>query len=252
MGDSLKGKVAIVTGGGRGIGRAISLALADEGADVAVLGRTQGTLDETSAAIEKKGRRALAIAADLSAVVGIPALFEQVKDALGDIDILVCNHGVQVTAPAEDLTEEEWDASIDNNLKAAFFCCQAAGKHFITRGRGGKIVNIGSTFSFVVWPEFAAYCASKGGLLQVTRALAAEWAQHGINVNAVGPTAVYTDMMRDMLDDPDFRADYYRRLPNKAFPNPEDIAAAVVFLAGPGSDYIHGHQIMVDGGYLTL
>lgn len=251
-GHSLSGKVAIVTGGGRGIGRAIALGFADEGADVAVIGRKPEQLEQTAADIEGRGRRGLAIRADLSEVIRIPDVFQRVIDELGDLDILVNNAGVQVTAPAEALTEEMWDETIDNNLKQLFFCCREAGRYFLKLGRGGKIINIGSTFSVVVWPEFSAYCASKGGVIQLTRALACEWAQHGINVNAIGPTAVYTDMMKHMLDDPDFRADYHRRLPNRAFPNPEDIAAAAVFLAGPGSNFIHGHQIMVDGAYTAL
>ena len=251
-GSSLGGKVAIVTGGGRGIGRAIALALADEGADVAVVGRQPEPLEAVAGEIQARGRRVLAIAADLSKVAEIPALFAGVIEDLGDLDILVNNAGVQVTAPAEELTEAQWDETIDNNLKQLFFCCQEAGRYFLRRGRGGKIINLGSTFSVTVWPEFSAYCASKAGVVHLTRALAAEWAQYGINVNAIGPTAVYTDMMRHMLDDEEFRKDYFRRLPNKAFPNPEDIAASAVFLAGPGSSYIHGHQIMVDGAHTAL
>jgi 2-deoxy-D-gluconate 3-dehydrogenase len=141
---------------------------------------------------------------------------------------------------------------MDTNLKAVFFCSQQAGRRFLRRGEGGRIVNVGSTYSVVAFPEFSAYCASKGGVIQLTRALAVEWARHGINVNAIGPTAVYTDMMREMLDDPEFRASYLPRLPNGEFPQPEDIAAAAVFLAGPGSRFIHGQQIMVDGGYTVV
>jgi NAD(P)-dependent dehydrogenase (short-subunit alcohol dehydrogenase family) len=252
MSGQLAGKVALVTGGGKGIGRAIALAYADEGADVAVVGRDEAALQEVADAIAARGRTGLALAGDISDVAGLPALFDRATEALGALDVLVNNAGQQHTAPAEELTEAQWDATMDTNLKALFFCSQEAGRRFLARGEGGRIVNVGSTYSVVAWPEFSAYCASKGGVIQLTRALAVEWAKHGINVNAVGPTAVYTDMMREMLDDPGFREAYLPRVPGGEFPQPEDIAAAAVFLAGPGSRFVHGQQLLVDGGYTVM
>ena len=248
---ALAGKVALITGAGQGIGRAIAVGFAEAGADVAVLGRTAATVQETAGLIEAQGRRVLSLVADISRVSEIGGLVAQTVDTLGGLDILVNCAGVQHTAPAEDLTEEQWDLTMDSNLKALFFCCQAAGRHMLANA-GGSIINIGSTYSVVAFPEFSAYCASKGGVLQLTRALATEWAQRGINVNAIGPTAVYTEMMREMLDDPDFRESYLPRLPNREFPAPADIAAAAVFLAGDGAKFIHGHQLMVDGGYTVM
>jgi 2-deoxy-D-gluconate 3-dehydrogenase len=251
-GQELAGQVAIVTGGGKGIGRAIALAFARAGADVAIVGRDAAALRATGAEIEQAGRRALAIEADITAVAGLPDLFAGVIATLGDLDVLVNCAGQQHTAPAEELTEAQWDATLDTNLKALFFCAQAAGRHFLARGRGGRIINLGSSYSVVAYPEFSAYCASKGGVVQLTRALATEWAGRGINVNAIGPTAVYTDMMREMLDDPGFQESYLPRVPGGAFPQPSDVADAALFLAGPGSRFIHGHQLMVDGGYTAL
>jgi 2-deoxy-D-gluconate 3-dehydrogenase len=251
LGD-LEGKVAVVTGGGKGIGRAIALAFAGAGADVAVVGRDEDALHEVAGGVRDAGRRGLVLASSITSPAALPALFDRVADELGPLDILVNNAGQQHTAPAEDLTEEQWDATMDCNLKALFFCAQEAGRRYLARGTGGRIINIASTYSLVAFPGFAAYCASKGGVLQLTRALATEWARHGINVNAIGPTAVYTDMMREMLDDPAFRESYLPRVPSGEFPQPEDVAAAALFLAGPGSRFIHGHQLMVDGGYTAM
>jgi 2-deoxy-D-gluconate 3-dehydrogenase len=249
---ALAGKVAVVTGGGRGIGRAIAVAFARQGADVAVVGRDEDVLVEALAGVEQAGRHGVAVAASITDIAGLGAVFDRIEDRLGPLDILVNNAGQQHTAPAEHLTEEQWDATMDCNLKALFFCSQEAARRLLARGSPGRIINIGSTYSLVTYPEFSAYCASKGGVLQLTRALATEWARRGINVNAIGPTAVYTDMMREMLDDPAFRESYLPRVPAGEFPQPEDIAAAAVFLAGPGARCIHGHQLMVDGGYTLM
>src|SRR2546426_4131295 len=189
---SLDGRVAVVTGGGRGIGRAIAIGLAEAGADVAVVGRTLDVLESAAAEIRARGRKALAISADLKEVAGIPAMLDGVRSELGGLDVLVNSAGVQLTGPSLDVTEEAWDDTIDSNLKSLFFCCQAAGRHFVEQGRG-KIVNLGSTFSLAGFPGFAAYTASKGAVLQLTRTLAAEWSSLGVNVNALGPTAIRTE-----------------------------------------------------------
>jgi 2-deoxy-D-gluconate 3-dehydrogenase len=248
----LTGKVAVVTGGGKGIGRAIVDALADAGADVAVVGRQLPPLEEAVAALEAKGRRGRAYSLDLREVGDIRRIVPSVVDDLGDLDILVNNAGVQLLAAAEELSEQDFDETIDVNLKAPFFCSQEAARYWIGKGRGGKIVNITSIWADVGFPQFSAYCASKGGLLLVTRAFTSEWARHGINVNAVGPTLIVTDMTRSLSEDPQFRDVYMHKLPPGRFGRPEEVAAAVVFLAGPGSDFIHGQQLMVDGGYTAI
>lgn len=248
---ALSGKKAIVTGGGRGIGRAIAVALAEAGADVAVIGRTAELLEETATEVRALGQSAAVRAADLTEVGGIPGVFGELAEELGGFDILVNSAGVQLTAPALDVSEQDWDATIDANLKALFFCCQAAGHRFVEAG-AGKIINLASTFSEVGFPGFAAYCASKGGVMQLTRTLALEWAPHGVNVNAIAPTAVRTEMNAYLLDDPGFLEAFLPRVPAGRVGQPNDIAGSAVFLASSASDFVHGHLLYVDGGYTAV
>lgn len=250
-GFSLEGRVAVVTGGGRGIGRAISLGFADAGADVAVIGRSSDVLESAAAEIASRGRRSLALLADLTEIARIPALFDRVISELGGLDVLVNSAGVQLTGPSLDVTEEDWDKTIDSNVKTVFFCSQAAARHFIEQGRG-KIINIGSTFSLVGFPQFAAYNASKGGVLQLTRTLAVEWAQHGVNVNAIGPTAIRTELNAYLLDDPQFLKFFLPKVPAGRIGRTSDVVGAAVFLASAASDFVHGHLLMVDGGYTVI
>ena len=249
---SLSGKIAIVTGGGRGIGRSIVDALADAGADIAVVGRKKGPLDEAVNAVEAKGRRAKAYSLDLRIVSEIRSLVKDVVDDFGDLHIVVNNAGVQLLGPAEELSEEYWDDTLTTNLKAPFFLAQAAAQHYIRRGGGGKIVNITSIFADVGFPLFSAYCAAKGGLLLLTRALTSEWGQYGINVNAVGPTLNITDMTRELAENEEFRRDYMHKLPPGRFGDPAEVADAVVFLSSAASDFVFGQQLMVDGGYTAI
>jgi NAD(P)-dependent dehydrogenase (short-subunit alcohol dehydrogenase family) len=247
----LSGRAAIVTGGGRGIGRAIAIALAEVGANVAVVGRGGDPLDDTVTAIEAIGVVGAAFEFDLTETAGIAPLFDRCAERLGGLDILVNCAGVQITGPAVEVTEADWDATIDANLKALFFCCQAGGKRFIEQGQG-KIINMGSTFAAVGMGTFSTYCASKGGVLLLTRALAAEWAGKGVNVNAIGPTAVRTEMNAYLLDDPEFMKGFLPLIPAGRIPTAEDVANAAVFLASPAADMVHGDQLMVDGGFTVI
>jgi NAD(P)-dependent dehydrogenase (short-subunit alcohol dehydrogenase family) len=247
----LSGRSAVVTGGGRGIGRAIAVGLAAAGAKVAVVSRSSDPLDEAVREIEGVGGTGFAFGYDLTETAGIPGLFDQASEALGGLDILVNCAGVQITGPTLEVTEADWDATIDANLKALFFCCQEGGKRMIAQGHG-KIINMGSTFAVAGMPTFAAYCASKGGVLLLTRALASEWAGLGVNVNAIGPTAVRTEMNAYLFEDEEFLASFMPKIPAGRTPTPEDVANAAVFLASPAADMIHGDQLMVDGGYTVI
>ncbi len=245
----LSGQIAIVTGGSRGLGQAIAWELASEGADVAVLGRDVQALADTVAGIEERGRRALPLVADLRDVQAIGRAFDRAETALGHSTILVNSAGVQGDRPALEVNEAQYGEVIDTNLKALFFCCQEAGRRWIARGSGGKIINLGSIFAEVGMNNFSVYCASKGAVLLLSKALAIEWAKHSINVNLVGPCATRTEMMRPLLDNPEFTAAYMPKVPAGKLPNPRDIARAVVFLASDDAAMIHGHQLLVDGGY---
>ncbi|MEA2419628.1 MAG: hypothetical protein QOE60_1834 [Thermoleophilaceae bacterium] len=245
---TLKDKVAVVTGGGRGMGRAIANAFAAEGADVAVIDRVADNLAAVRDEVEARGRRCLTIEADLTHTAGLPEVFAEVQEELGGLHILMNNAGVQVEASAVDTTEEQWDLAMNVNAKALFFCAREAGRYFLAREQRGKIINTCSTLAYIAEPDFSAYCASKGAVVQITRALASEWAQHGINVNGISPTIVETDMTQYLLDNPKYREDYLAKLPARAFPKPEDLADAAVFLAGPHSNFVHGHVLAVDSG----
>ena len=165
--------------------------------------------------------------------------------------MLVNSAGVQLTGPSLEVSEDAWDETIDSNLKSLFFCCQAAGRHFVEQGRG-KIVNLGSTFSLAGFPGFAAYTASKGAVLQLTRTLAAEWSSLGVNVNALGPTAIRTEMNAYLLDDPAFLESFLPKVPAGRVGQPQDVVGAAVFLASDASDFVHGHLLLVDGGYTAI
>ena len=246
-------KVAIVTGGGRGMGRAIANAFAAEGADVAIIDRMQDHLEAVIADIEGHGRRGFAVHADLTDVGRLPQVFADIIAELGGLDILMNNAGVQAEiVSALDTTEEIWDHQIDVNAKALYFCAQTAARYFVENEKPGKIINTCSTASITAEPGFAAYCASKGAVLQITRGMASEFAQYGINVNGVGPTLVETEMTKAELEDTEYKDAYINRLPARAIPEPEHIADAAVFLASDKSKFVHGHMLLVDSGETVI
>jgi 2-deoxy-D-gluconate 3-dehydrogenase len=247
----LAGKRALVTGGGTGIGRAIAIGLAEAGADVAVLSRRADTLEATAAAVRERGRQALVVPADISQVANINPAIGRVVAELGGLDILVNSAGNQITGPSLEVDEAAWDTQVNLMLKATFFCAQAAARHFADNG-GGKIVNLASTFAVTGFPQFAAYTAAKGGVLNLTRTLAAEWAPLGINVNGIAPAATRTELNAYLLDDPGFRESFLPRFPAGKFCQPEDMVGAAVFLASRASDLVHGHTIFVDAGYTAI
>ena len=202
---NLDGKIALITGAGRGIGRATALTLARAGADVALVARSNDELLSAAQAIKELGRRAVAFPADLSQTRRLPSLAAEIAETMGGIDILVNNAGTNIPQDSTDVTEDAWDTIMNINLKGAFFMSQAVGKVMIAQGRGGRIINMSSQTGSVALDKRAAYCASKAGLNLVTKVLAMEWACHEVLVNAVAPTFIETEMTKDFLSDPEFR-----------------------------------------------
>jgi len=245
---SLEGKVALVTGGDRGLGQAIALALAEAGADIAVAGRTPP--GETEAVVRRAHRRFVSVEADLSSVEPVPRIVAEVLKHLGRFDILVNNAGVIRRADALEFTEKDWDEVMNVNLKSAFFLSQAAAREFVKQGRG-KIVNIASMLSFQGGIRVASYTASKSGLAGITRLLADEWAGRNINVNAIAPGYMATRNTEQLRCDPVRSKEILARIPAGRWGVPADLGGAAVFLASAASDYVHGAIIPVDGGWLA-
>jgi 2-deoxy-D-gluconate 3-dehydrogenase len=244
----LAGRVAVVTGANTGIGQGLALALAGAGADIALVGRTpaEGTAERVRAA----GRRAAIIGADLSSIAPVQEVVDRTIAELGGLDILVNNAGTIRRADALEFSEEDWDAVIDTNLKSVFFLCQAAARHMVTKGRG-KIINIASMLSFQGGIRVPSYTASKSGLAGLTRLLANEWAARGICVNAIAPGYIATNNTAALQSDEVRNRQIVERIPLGRWGKPSDLAGAVVFLASDASDYVQGHILAVDGGWLA-
>jgi NAD(P)-dependent dehydrogenase (short-subunit alcohol dehydrogenase family) len=239
---------ALITGTSAGLGRAIAVALAREGYDLALTEIATAMLNDTLAEPEIKKRKTVAVALDLRSQDSIKAAFERATKELGDLDLLVNNAGRALLKPVVDVTEAEWDDVIDTNLKGAFFLSQLFGRHCIARNRPGVIVSMASTHGMTGIAGRSVYGISKAGLIQMTRMLAIEWAAENIRVNAVAPTTVLTESRQQMLSDPKVRADMLSRIPTGRFATPEEVAAAVVYLASPLAASVTGHTLMVDGG----
>jgi NAD(P)-dependent dehydrogenase (short-subunit alcohol dehydrogenase family) len=242
----LDGRTAVVTGGGGGIGRATSVALAQSGARVVVVGRRAEPLRQTLAVVEQAGGTGLAVSADVRDADEI----ERVLDAAGACDVLVTCAGVQLRKPALEITEQEWAELLAVNLTAVFLSCQRAAQRMREAG-GGAIVNVTSLTERIGLPNLAAYGASKGGVAQLTRALAVELAPHGIRVNAVAPGRVQTQMTADVFALEEVRSSFLARIPLARAGSPEEIGAAIAFLASPAASYVTGETLVVDGGWLA-
>ena len=247
----LEDQVAVVTGAGQGIGRAIALTLAREGAAVVVNDVNLESAKKVAEEIKSRGGKAQPIKADVSNGEEVNTLVEKTLDNFKKIDILVNNAGTAKLTPTIELTEAEWDSTIDVNLKGQFLCSQAVAKHMIQQKRG-KIVNITSLAAHVGTPSLLAYSASKGGVIQLTKVLAVEWGKHNITVNAVSPGLTMTELVKAVFKDrPEF-TEGVERIPLKRLAEPEDIANAVLFLASPEADYVTGQVLAVDGGTLAV
>jgi len=248
--DSFKlgNRVALVTGASTGLGQAIAIALAEASADVACHGNTHSP-DATREAVAKAGRRACAITGDLSSKETPAQLIDQTVAHFGRLDILVNNAGTIRRAPATDYSEDDWEKVIEVNLSSVFRLLQLAGRHMIARG-SGKILNIASLLSFQGGITVPAYAASKGGVAQLTKALANEWAAKGVNVNAIAPGYMRTDNTKALQQDETRNRQILERIPAGRWGEPSDLAGAAIFLCSSASDYVNGHVLVVDGGWM--
>jgi 2-dehydro-3-deoxy-D-gluconate 5-dehydrogenase len=244
----LSGKIAIVTGANTGIGQGIALALAAAGADIAAVGRTPA--QETVEKVRALGRRGEIVSADLSTIEPVGRVVDEAVDKLGGLDILVNNAGIIRRADSLDFTEADWDAVVDTNLKSVFFLCQAAAKHMVANG-GGKIINIASMLTFQGGIRVPSYTASKSGIGGLTKLLANEWAAKGINVNAIAPGYIATNNTAALQADENRNRSIMERIQAGRWGDPADMGGAAVFLASAASDYVQGHILAVDGGWLA-
>jgi NAD(P)-dependent dehydrogenase (short-subunit alcohol dehydrogenase family) len=244
----LTGQKAIVTGAGRGLGHHMAVALAQAGADLALASRTIEDLERTANEIRALGTKALVVEVDVTRLEDIHRMVDCVLDDYGRIDILVNNAGCNVRKPSVEITEEDWGLVVGTNLKGAFFCAQAVGSQMIAQ-RKGKIINIGSGTSLFGFPEIVPYCASRGGIVQMTKALAAEWAPYCVNVNAIAPGWFETSQTEVLFRNEAWLKSILERIPWGRTGEPEDLAGLTIFLASDASDYVTGQTIFVDGGF---
>ena len=246
----LKGKTAFVTGASRGIGRNVAVSLAEAGADVALIGRDTAALEETMAGVKAHGRRALALKTDVTSADSIQSAVDQTIKAFGKIDTLVCNAGVQKLKAFLDMQPEDWRGLISTNLEGAIITMQAVGKGMVAQ-KSGSIITMSSIYSFVGAPFNSIYCMTKGGLAQLSKALAVEWARHNVRVNAICPGWIETDLTKPYMQDPKTVDAGLRQIPLRRFGKPEDIGPMAVYLASDEASFVTGEAFVIDGGQIA-
>ncbi|HEY3367243.1 MAG TPA: glucose 1-dehydrogenase [Symbiobacteriaceae bacterium] len=244
---SLQGKVALITGAGRGIGKALAIGLAEAGADVVCLARTPDEIERTADEARTLGRRALAVTADVTQREQVERAVTAALDTFSHIDILINNAGMNIRTPALEVTEQNWDTVVDTNLRGPFFVAQAVGRAMCKNGYG-RIINISSVGGATALRTGVAYGASKAGLFHMTRILALEWAKHGVTVNAIGPWYFKTSLTEKLLENEAYMAEILARTPLKRVGDVEELVGPCVFLASAASSYVTGQCLMVDGG----
>ena len=246
----LKEKTAIVTGAGRGLGKAMAIALARAGADIVCCARTLEQVEQTASEILQMGRRCLPVKADVSRPEDVRRLVEQSIGKFKRIDILVNNAGGGIPRSFIDISDEEWRQTLNTNLSSVFYCCREVGRHMLAQGKG-KIINISSTAGVAASPKNAPYHVTKAGIILLTKALAVEWARSRINVNAIAPGQFQTSLTEDYLNDERIRESVLRRIPLRRVGMPEELGPLVVYLASDASDFMTGEVIFIDGGELA-
>ena len=246
----LDGRAALVTGGSRGLGLGMALALAHSGADIALAARSEGQLQQAADLVRQTGQKAVILPTDVSQVAEVQKMVADAHAHFGRLDILVNAAGINIRQPAVTFAETDWDTLMNVNLKGAFFACQAASELMRAQG-GGKVINLGSLSFEIVVPNIALYAVSKGGLRQLTRALAVEWAAHNIQVNAIAPGRFWTAMTDAVFSDPELYESAVSVIPQGRPGVPSDLAGATVLLASDAGAYITGQTIVVDGGWLV-
>ena len=245
----LTGKVAVVTGGSGGAGKATSIGLALYGADIVLTARTLSTLEETAAEVEKQGRKALPISCDVADPESVDQMVKRTMEEFGKIDILVTTAGIALRHAAEEMPIEEWQKVMDVNVRGTFLCCQAVAKEMIQRGEGGKIVTVGSIRGLQGHPAgYSGYATSKGAVHLLTKQLATEWAKYKIHVNCIAPCIFWTPLTEPILKDEEMYKIFMQRIPLGRPAEPEDLVGAVVYLASEASAMVTGHILYIDGG----
>ncbi len=247
----LDGKVAVVTGAGRGLGKAMSIGLSQAGASIVAAARSEDQIEGTAKEINAAGGKCIPVVTDVQKLPDIENMINRAVDNFGRVDIMLNNAGFGISKDALEVTEEEWDSQLDTNLRGMFFCAQAAAKQMIKQGGGGKIINLASGAGMRGLKQQVPYCASKGGVINLTRALALEWARHRINVNAIAPAWFPLESHTGTYADEEMKKKLMKHIPLRRFGEAKELGGLAVFLASKSSDYITGECIVIDGGALT-
>lgn len=247
----ISGKIVLITGGGGTLGTAICKGLAAVGAKIAVADQNLESARKTCDLIREYGSESLAVQVDVTDPESVKTMVDQVLDKFGRIDVLLNHAGINIRKPAVEYTPEEWEKVLTVNLSGIFLCAQAVGKVMLKQG-SGRIINTASTLASVSQPLQAVYASSKGGIVQLTKVLAEEWAPYGVNVNAIGPGYFETELTRKYLSDPSVRDALLTKIPMKRFGQPEELIGTIIFLASEASTYVTGHTVYIDGGRLLF